>query len=279
MRNNFVFTLLLTAVLFSACEEQMVIIPEFVDECSDKVILIEELTGVSCPNCPRGAAVLQEILDLYPGKVVAYSVHGDFLAEPKSNSKFDFRSVQGKEIEDFLRPWRGKPAATVDRMPFPDLLETGFTNDNINEWLTMVENRCRTPKTLDVQITSDYDETTRIANIAITTTGVIPTEQQLLLNVVITESHIIDVQDAGSDGIIEEYEHNHAMRAKLSQLRGDALTNQLDIDQSITRNYTYTVPDDSNGEYIAENMEVVAYITEGGQDKGPVVQAAQAHLD
>lgn len=279
MKIQLFFVLLFASVLFCSCEEQMVTIPEFTDECTDKVILIEELTGVSCPNCPQGTVVLEQILELYPGKVIAYSAHGDFLAEPKSDSKYDFRSEQGKEIEDFLRPWGGKPAATVDRVPFPDLLENGITNSSVNEWLTMVERRCLTPKTLQVDITSDYDPETRIAQIAVTTTAMIPLSQVMLMNVVVTESHLIDPQDAGQDGIIDDYEHNHAMKARLTQLAGDNLVSELDRDQSVTKNYTYTVPAELNGEWKPGNMEILAFVTEGGQEKGPVIEAAQEHLE
>lgn len=279
MRLYLVFISLLSAVLFFSCEEQMVTIPEFSDECTDKVILIEELTGVSCPNCPQGTSVLEEILALYPDKVVAYSIHGNFLSTPLSNSKYNFQSEQGVEMEEFLEPWLGKPAATVDRLVFVDLLENGVTNSNFREWLTMVERRCQTPKSMDIEIDSEFDPENRTANITITTTGALPTEGQLLMNVVVTESHLIDPQDAGPDGIIEDYEHNHVMKERLSQVTGDFLINDLSVDQQVSKSYTYTLPDELNGEWKAENMEVIAFVTLGGELRGPVLHAAQAHLE
>lgn len=275
------FSILLVTFLFSACEERVVIIPEINNDCSDKVILVEELTGVSCPNCPRGTAVVEDILALFPEKVIVVGVHGDFLSEPRSDSKYDFRSESAKEVEDYLKPWIGKPAATVDRFEFIDFTEGEITIINTAQWLSRVEERCQTPQSVSIQIASSFDEDTREATINVTTTGVLPIVGELRLNMYITESHLIDPQDAGGlgQGIIPDYEHNHVLKDRLSELTGDFLITDLSIDQDISRTYTYQLPEEANGEWMLENMEVVAFVTEGNQQRGPVLHAAQAHLD
>ncbi len=276
------FLALITIVLLmSGCTETMVVIPELTNECTEKVILIEELTGVSCPNCPKGTEAVDDILALFPGSVVVVGIHGDFLSEPKSDSKYDFRSEQAKAVEDFLKPWLGKPTATVDRFPFPDLPEGDISLINTSQWLSRVEQRCQTPQSLDIQIGTDYDEETRQATITVTTTGMVPLEGELRMNLFITESHLIDPQDAGGlgQGIIADYEHNHVLKDMLSELTGDFLVSDLSINQEVVKTYTYEMPAENNGEWLIENMEVVAFVTEGGQTRGPVLHAALAHLD
>ncbi len=275
------FALIVVSVFLGACTETMVMIPEISNECTEKVILVEELTGVSCPNCPKGTEVVEDILALFPGTVIVVGVHGDFLSEPKSDSKYDFRSEPAKAVEDFLKPWLGKPAATVDRFPFVDLPDGEITLINPNQWLSRVEQRCQTPQSLDIQIDSNYDEESRQATITVTTTGMVPIEGELRMNLFITESHLIDPQDAGGlgQGIISDYEHNHVLKDMLSELTGDFLVNNLSIDQSVTKTYTYEMPAESNGEWLLDNMEVVAFVTEGGQTRGPVLHAAITHMD
>ena len=48
----------------------------------DKVVLIEELTGVRCPNCPDGHQEVETILANNPGRVLAVAVHTPFLGQP-----------------------------------------------------------------------------------------------------------------------------------------------------------------------------------------------------
>lgn len=259
--------------------ERPVVIPEINTDCTDKILLIEELTGVSCPNCPRGTQVVEEILELFPGKVVVIGVHGDFLSEPQTESKYDFRNGAAKEVEDFLKPWLGKPAASIDRFEFMDFSEGQVSLVVINQWLSKVEERCQTPQSVALSLSSEYDRASRTATITVTAEGVLPIFGELRLNVVITESHLIDFQDAGSQGIIPDYEHNHIMKDRLTELTGDFLISDFSVDQRVTKTYTYTLPKEANGEWQIENMEVVAFVTAGDQPRGPVLQAAQVHLD
>ena len=271
----------LIMTLLPSCEETIIEIPPISNECSDKVLLIEELSGVSCPNCPKGTTALNEILAIFPGKVVAYAIHGDFLAEPKSGSKYDFRTSEGAAQEQFLEPWRGKPAAAIDRFKFTQFDQDPdgtITSTRFDSWLSLVEDRCQTPQSLNLIIESDYDMESRTSTIVVTATGVLPLPGELRMNVVISESHLIDLQDAGPDGIIEDYEHNHIMKERLSELTGDFFINDLSIDQTISKTYSYTVPDEVAGEWIPENMEITAFVTEGGQQRGVVLQAAQEQL-
>lgn len=271
--------LLFVLLLTLGCNEVPTSIPEISDECLDKVLLIEEMTGVSCSNCPKGTAVLNDILALYPNNVIAYAIHGSFLAEPLSESKYDFRYEKSVEMENYLGD-RSKPAAVIDRFPFDDLTNGNIKEISINNWINKVESRCQTPKSIDMTMTTDYDVGTRTVNITISTKGVRPIEAEIRMNVVITESHLIDPQDAGSQvGIISDYEHNHVMKDRLSNLTGDFLITGLSVDQEISKTYSYTVPEMINEEWNPDNMEVIAFVSEGGQNRGPVLQAVQEQLN
>ena len=38
-------------------------------------VVIEEFTGINCPNCPDGHVVANNIMDAYPGRVWAVNIH------------------------------------------------------------------------------------------------------------------------------------------------------------------------------------------------------------
>jgi hypothetical protein len=73
---------LFSLIFFLSCEEVTIPITDVVIEPTEKVVLIEELTGAKCPNCPKGTKAIENILSKYPDNVIAVGIHGSFLAEP-----------------------------------------------------------------------------------------------------------------------------------------------------------------------------------------------------
>ena len=43
-----------------------------------KTILIEEFTGHQCPNCPRAAKALDDIVDTYGDRIVIVAIHANY---------------------------------------------------------------------------------------------------------------------------------------------------------------------------------------------------------
>lgn len=282
MRHLFhILSLSLVLIIFS-CEEQPVVIPMGgggpgdTTQTVQKVVLIEELTGVSCPNCPAGTAALEAILTVFGDKVVSNAIHGSFLAQPNSLSQYDFRNDDAADLENFLAPFLGKPAAVIDRVHFDG--EDFMTVDNIGRWQSLVSQRLQEPATVMLEISSDYNETSRTASITVECTGLEEIEGNIKLSVVVNESHIMDSQSDQTE-IIPVYEHNHVMRDMLTAVQGDIISTMgIEEGETISRTYTYTVPDEVNGEWIADNMEVVAYVVASMRDN-EVQQAAATHLN
>lgn len=269
---NFVYILGLIGMV--SCEEQPVVLPEFVPPTTEKVVLIEELTGVSCPNCPRGVAAIEEILDRFPGKVVTYGIHGTLQTKPKENSKYDFRNQDAIDLEESLKPFFGKPAAAIDRRLYAG--ELFVSTSAVDQWSSFVEQELANPQELILLVDTNYDEASRRVTINVGVTAVSDVEGPLQLHVAITESHLIDPQD-NVNTTIQDFEHNHVLKELVTQLSGDDIGNGLTANNSVTREFTYTIPDEENGEWIPENMETVVYVTSTDRD-GVVVQAASEHI-
>ena len=275
------YIIVLSFFLF-ACEEQPVIIPGGgggpVDTTGgiEKVVLIEELTGVSCPNCPAGTAALESILTVFGDRVVSNAIHGSFLAQPNSLSKYDFRNADAAALENFLSPFLGKPAAVIDRIHFDG--QDFMTVDNIGLWQSLVQQRLNEDAAVGIELTSTYDAVSRSANIDITITAVEDVTGIIKLSAVINESYLVDSQ-SNTNTIIEEYEHNHVMRDMLSSVSGDVIANDGMLEgESIERSYSYTVPEEDSGEWIADNMEIIVFVSASDRD-GEVLQAGKAHLN
>jgi len=70
MKNTYIFAGLMIMLMLISCKEELIMVPDFEIPPSDRKVLLEELTGVRCPNCPAGAAVVKELKTLYGDKLV-----------------------------------------------------------------------------------------------------------------------------------------------------------------------------------------------------------------
>lgn len=264
--------LVTTVLLFGACEEREVVIPDFVPPTSDRVVLLEELSGVRCPNCPGGAAEIKRLENRYGDNFVAVAYYTEFLGFPLPESRFNFLTGQAEEIEDYLGQYLGKPAAAINRVIRED--NTMF-NTSTGEWSGFVDEALQTDSEINMQGNSDFDADARSAEVEILVTPIRNLEGDYRLTVLATESKIIDAQLLPENVIDLDYEHNHIFRTFLSNLTGDQITQSLEQSRTLRFDYSF----DLEGEWVPENMHIVAFVEyqEGGRPK-EVLQALEIPL-
>lgn len=262
--------------LFSACEEKMVVIPEFVAPETGKVVLVEELTGVRCPNCPAGSERLAATLKLFPDNMVLVAIHGGLLTEPLPESQYDFRNDASVFLDDFLKNYIGKPSAYFNRIKFEEWGEI-WGNPVSGQWQGVVEKELEKPQLLELSIIKTYDPETRRLDLTI---GALPLEDltgEFKLTIMLTESDIVDAQDNQNE-IILEYVHNHVLREIITNFEGDAFADRLEQNKPVSKTYTYTIPEEDSGLWIDDNIEVVVFVANTEGESEEVLQAAQTHL-
>ncbi len=271
---NLVFLFILSA-LFISCEEVMVNVPDPKPPETEKIVLVEELTGATCPNCPKGAAALESILEFFEGSVVAVGIHGVQQAAPVPNlSKYDFRNPAAVELEESFAPFLGKPSAVINRVKFDDQQFVAITGTDV--WSNYVEQELQRASELNLFIAADYDTNTRAIDIEVTVNGVRDLVGDYLITVLITQSHIIDAQEDVSE-IIEEFEFNHVLMDAVTDPLGDPFRTEITPGEIITQNYTYTLPEE-DGLWVAEDMEIVAFVHNVDVDDSRVIQANMIKL-
>lgn len=270
-----VLIIFVISILFFSCEEVPVKIPEFEPITTGRVVLVEELTGVACSNCPAGAARLASIQETYPDNVVVIGIHGILLAEPLPESKYDFRNEDATELE----AWLGnppKPSAVVNRVRFEELFGD-WSILLVNQWAGFIEQELEKEQELNLGISKEYDAETRELTITVSALPLMDLSGDFKVSVLLTEGHIIDPQLDPTTTIVD-YEHNHVLREVITNTTGDFFANELVKNEVITKTYKFTIPDDGDGLWNIEHLEIVSYIanTEGVSEK--ILQAAQVHL-
>ncbi len=271
--------LTLLSISLVACEEKMVFVPDNPGPPpTDKVVLIEELTGATCPNCPKGAAALASILEQFEGTVVGVGIHGEQQAEPVPNlSIYDFRNPAAAAVEASFSPFLGKPSAVINRIKFENQDFLAITGTDT--WSTFVESELQRPNELNVFPNVSYDQESRQINLEVVVNGVESITGDYSLTVYLTQSHIIDAQEDVSD-IILDFEFNHVLMDAMTNPLGDSFfTGTINNGDILSREYTYTLPDNpQDGLWIPEDMEIIAFITNVDIEDPRVIQASKAYL-
>jgi hypothetical protein len=268
---------LLTILSFYACDEIMAPIADPEIPETERVVLLEELTGATCPNCPKGTAAVEAILKTFPGKVAAVGIHGEFLSKPVPNkSKYDFRNPKAAALENWFQPWIGKPAATVNRIDLnnPD---QKYATVITGQWQANVEKELQKPHQLSILLDINYNAMSRVVDIDFTAIPLVDLAGSYNVTVFLTESKIIDAQTNGNV-IIDDFEHNHVLRDMATKFDGDAFGADLKKGESYKRKYTYTLPQTPEGLWKAENMEVIVAIHHNSPTDRSVVQAAYKYI-
>ena len=276
MKSYIVLCLFSFGLLFISCEEIPPEIPPYETPTSDKVILIEEITGVRCPNCPEGQALVEELLTKYPENLLSVTIHTEFLGNPWPDSKYNFITDEGEAIEDEIGLYFGKPSVSINRQLFEGEQLRWLSLQK--PWEAYVQKELEEFADFHITVNNDYDAETRELNTEVEIEAQLDISGQYSLSVMVLESHIIDVQE-DSEGIVPDYEHNHVLRTMLTPALGVSIPNEYNTLETINRSFNYTLPEE-DGSWVAQNMTILAFLTQFNFDCSctTVVQAGQAKL-
>ena len=258
--NQYLKMLLFGFLVFGACEDEP---DDFevskVPSTFTKKVLIEELTGAWCGYCPDGAHIVESIINDNNGKVVGVSLHsGDAMEVAHTN--FLETTYQNT----------GYPSGMVDRVSV-----NGNTCINRGYWEYVANDQLTKTAVCGLAIISevngqnatvevhagfnsalngdDYRLTVYLIEDDVTGTGY-GYDQRNYYNTD-PESPFYNLGDP-----IEGYEHNHTLRAILSESLGDAIM-VSEMASGGEHIETYTVDLSS---YNKNNLSIVAFVTKIG---------------
>ncbi len=195
---------------------------------AEKIVLLEEYTGHQCPNCPRGAIAVNNILATYGKRVVAVAVHAGFYARVSPGTPFtaDYRTDAGATYDQFFGINGIIPRGMVNRTGYgsPELLL------NPDEFAGKVSIALAAEPVAALQITVQYNSQTRICNISTQINFLQHITDPINLSVWIVEDSIVSPQknaivELGPD-IIHDYVHRHVFRGAVNGTWGQVIDAQ-----------------------------------------------------
>lgn len=263
-----------SVILITSCEENRKVIEPFVPS-GNRIVLIEEFTGKGCTQCPKGSRELENLLTLFPDNLVAVSIHAGPFANPASYPELgpnDLRSPQAQDLFNLLSPILFYPTGAVNRT-----LVSGGMQLTLNQWASAISKQLETEPAVELSIEDVYNPETRELEVTVTGIGKYAVTGDLRLSIMLVENNIIDGQndiEAGGNGVVLDYVHKHVLRDMLTSASGESILTSITTGETFSKTYTTTIPEQWN----AQNMEVIAFISNVQGATFPVLQATSLHL-
>jgi len=218
-----------------------------------KNVLIEDFTGVRCPNCPNAAIQLAALKVSHPGRIVGIAVHAPiYLGTPYSVSKEDYRNFEDTMLWG-LFAIQSIPVGMVDRVKYaPAGMLQPFGN-----WSADVNQRLVNPNSpININITKEYDSVTRVLKVLVEVFYNEANTFKNYLSISLIEDGIIDLQQNGAD-IDSFYHHEHILRKMMTHYEGAFLMENPEAKRVFRKQYKTTL----KAHWKPEHMKIIAFVT------------------
>lgn len=225
-----------------------------------KNVLIEDFTGVQCPNCPAAHSIAEQLHDQHGDRVEIVAIHSaGFLSFPFPYSAYDFRNVitnggsfSAQVIDNFLGPASYYPMGTIDRKLFDG--QNQVMLDRVL-WAGMVNQRLTDTVKVELTLDKNYNAVTRKLDLTVSAKYLMNVEGNQAISVMITESGIIDPQEYPTH-IDTNYVHNNVLRGMITNPTGDLIPEPTTANSTVMRTYSFSLPIG----WQAENCRVIVFI-------------------
>lgn len=261
-----IFSLLLSCFIAISCEEK----PPTITPCqTDRVVLVEEFTGISCVQCPGGHQKIKQLQAEYPNKIIPVAIHAGHLAGPYNG--WDFRTPEGTEIHDWSKPL-GEPSINVNRQYFADQGVYGIILPTT--WAGPIAEEICLPPDASIELISTFDDRTRDLRMTVNLNplNTVKMKENVAVTVLITENKVIAPQ-LGSAGWDANYEHNHMLRGFVTDTWGKKIQEAGEALMPHQETFSYNLPFD----WDEENCHIVAFVHYQG-DERYILQATEKAL-
>lgn len=286
--NNIKYFFILTLIWLVGCKEE----PPFINynentalmdssfmgpvpQPQQKAVLIEDVSGVRCVNCPDATKIAKDILKAFPGRSYATVLHPNLDAlrtfvEPITKegyvSKYDFRTDDAAIIlEERLGLPNSLPLGAINRRLF-----SGKTSRLIGrqEWYSRCEQELQGGTPVNIDLKNDLNESTGEGVITVTLTYTQTISEKNFLSMYLVEDSIIDSQ-IYTDPVtfeakyIKDYLHMFILRDVITSPTGDLVSDlpSLTPGRTVIKQYPYKLNVSSKINVTAKNARILAFVS------------------
>lgn len=219
---------------------------------AQKNVLLEEITGTWCNNCPSGIYYIDSLHHTYDN-VIAIAVHTDW---PTQKDPMSYQEYAEKT------KLTSAPSANIGRR---------YTAKNTSEWFQFVEEEMNQQAKANVSVATSFDEESRLLTAVITVTAIENLEGSYTVSGVVCEDAVTGTSAAYNQAnVYAQYAYypmggfenmpdpipanriayDHVARQLLGTYEGEGGLTPLAKDQSFAQTFTYYIPEGYDHNYI-----------------------------
>jgi len=227
-----------------------------------KAVLIEDITGVRCNNCPKAATRAKEIVAAKTKDSVVliglYTTHLANFTNPYDGFE-PLTSTFSFQVVSFLGPPTGLPSGYVDRAIIaPQTVRFNpFTT-----WASLVNLRLKEKTPVNIELSKSLAGKNLNFKMSLVYTSAVSSTHKYALY--ITESKILSKQTMPDGaGEKDDYEHNHVLRFAFGLASGNTLNQTLVAGRVYERVYEY----EFSANMVPENCHLVCVVTDANTNE------------
>jgi len=233
----------------------------------DRMVVVEELTGVGCANCPKAARTLKTISEANDNRVLVAGIHppsgGGFTEPLFGDSKYDFRLPEGDEIVNILGGIGPMPSASINRVS----IGSGLIFDtDLGTWVNRITPMLAESTPVNISLSSTYNADNNNGELVAKITFTEDVTEDIFITAYILENDIEDYQKDGSDKIL--YNHQHVFRDAITSISGSSLNfTDKTAGTVIQKRIGFSPVIEGDNSWNVDNCEIIAFVHRSGDDK------------
>jgi hypothetical protein len=239
---------------------------------TEKHVLLEDFTGHKCVNCPEAALAAHELAEELNYKLIIYSVHAGYYAEPDPTGNYtaDFRCPTGNNLYDDFQAF-ANPIGLIDRVEF-----NGSVLIGAGDWEAVVLEELDKPNTVDLNLRNIYYPNLNKVQIDVLARFHLQPQGKYKLVVYIVEDGIVAPQKNNNPNIGPspdwlDYVHRNILRSAINSTYGSYVSSDGSViqDEEYHNQFIY----DLNTNWVTANCNIIAYVF--AEDSGEILQVAE----
>lgn len=237
-----------------------------------KNVLIEDISGVRCVNCPEAAEIAHDIVDKHAkGRINVLTLHSTKFAVYTRPIIDTFNTKEATDIiHNLIGEPLGLPIGAVDRKIFAGktdpLLSPATWESYVNQQLLLDPQA-----NLELSVIPNKANRTAIVNIKVTVLE--PIADPVHLSIFISESHIKSPQKT-LQGEVSDFEHNFILRKGITSYNGLKLADNLTAGTVFEKGFEVSIPD----KWVYDNCEIMVLVNKVKSEDNVVLQSASKSL-
>lgn len=253
-----------------------------------KTVLLEDISGVKCVNCPDAAVIANGIVQAFPERVNVVVLHPDLDAlssfvkpidKEGYKSKYDFRTKDAAAICNLVGVPGSLPRGLINRVKFADQPERTMPR---TDWHAKAQEELNKPSPVNIDLHSEYQPSTQKGSINVKVQFTEPATGKYYISVALIEDSLIDVQEYQDPVTFEvkfnpEYVHMHILRDVITAATGDLLNVSDNATLVKGRVFERAYEYDLSPGYVPKNTKILVFVHDDS-NKINVIQSKEIHV-